>query len=167
MILQRFTPFVLFLLIALVPLAAASAQELPATPIPAKAPSGILVQFPIAELPTPHAEVWFLRLGLEPGGSLPLEKQIGPVVAYVESGELTLSSDRPVTVSTGVNVSSPAAAVATPTVGEYRTVLGPGASALIDDGSTLTAKNAASEATTFLVVFVYAAERENESSADS
>lgn len=106
-------------------------------------------------------------MGLKPGGSLPLGKQIGPVVAYVESGELTLSSDRPVTVSVGVSAGSTATAIATPTAGEYKTVLGPGASALIDDGVTLTAKNVASEATTFLVVSAYAAERENESSADS
>ena len=163
MIRRRFAPSLLVvLLLALTPLPT-SAQGLPATPVPTGAPTGVLAQHAIAELPTPHAEVWFLRMGLEPGGSLPAGKQIGPVVAYAEMGELTLVSDRPVTVSTAGDTATPAAISATPGAGEFETVLRPGESVLVEDGTTLTAENNADEPTSFLMVFIYAAEREGES----
>jgi hypothetical protein len=163
MIRQRFVqPFVLVLLLAIAALPTASAQGLPATPVPGEAPTGVLAQFPIAELPTPHAEVWFLRMGLEPGGSLPAGKQIGPVVGSVESGELTLVSDRPVTVSTAGNTGTPTAMAATPEADEYETVLQPGDSVLVNDGVSFTAMNNTSEPTSFLMIFTYEAEREGE-----
>lgn len=148
------------LLLALAPLPT-TAQGQPATPDPAAAPIGVLAQFPIAALPTPHAEVWFLRMALAPGGLLPAEKQIGPVAAYVESGVLTLVSDQPVLVSPG-GTGTPVAAAATPTAGGFVVALRPGESALISDGATLMVRNDAAAPTTFLVVVAYAAEREGE-----
>src|SRR5690348_9497140 len=100
MIWSRCPPFLLvLLLLSLTLVPTASAQGRPATPAPSDAPTGVLTRLSIEALPTPHAEVWFLRMGLEAGGSLPSEKQIGPVVTYVESGTLTLVSDRPVSVT--------------------------------------------------------------------
>jgi hypothetical protein len=160
MIGQRFAPFLLVGLLPLTPLLTTSAQGLPATPVPGSAPTGVLAEFPIDALPTPHAEVWFLRMGLEPGGSLPAGKLIGPVVAHVESGELTVVTDRPVTVSTAGETASPGAAAASPAAEGVETVLRPGESVLVDDGATLTASNNGDEPTTFLIVLMYAAERE-------
>jgi hypothetical protein len=144
------------------PLASVGAQGVPATPVPGEAPTGVLAQFPIDALPTPHAEVWFLRTGLEPGGILPAGKQIGPLVMYVESGTLTLVTDQPVTVSTASQSVTPGAAAA-PAANEFQTVLRPGDSVLVDDGTMLTVTNDKDEPSTFLVVAIYAAEREGES----
>jgi hypothetical protein len=160
----RFTPYLLvMLLIALGPLASAGAQGMPATPVPGKAPTGVLAEFPIDSLPAPHAEVWFLRMGLEPGGSIPAAKQIGPLLAYVESGTLTLGADQPVTVSTVAEHATPGAA-ASPPAGSIETVLRPGEAALVGDGTTLSVTNDADAPVTFLVALMYAAEREGESS---
>jgi quercetin dioxygenase-like cupin family protein len=158
----RFTPYLLVMLVlALVPAITVSAKGVPATPVPGDAPTGVLAEFLIDELPTPHAEVWFLRMELAPGGSLPAAKQVGPVVAYVESGTLTLVADQPVTVST-------AGAAATPDTGDgspaIETVLRPGDAAIAGDGTSLAITNAGDEPARFLVVSLYAAEREGESS---
>ena len=161
---QPFTRSLLVaVLLALMPLLVTSAQELPATPVPGSVPTGVLAEFPIDALPTPHAEVWFLRMGLEPGGSLPAEKQTGPVVVYVESGVLTLLSDRPLTASTAGEVATPSAVEASPVANGFETALQPGESVLIDDGTTLTATNQGDAPTTFLIVLMYAAELEGES----
>jgi hypothetical protein len=163
MIRQRFTPcFLLILFLALAQLGTTSAQNLPATPVPRDAPTGVLAEFRVDALPTPHAEVWFLRMALDSGGSLPAGKQVGPVVVYTESGAVTLATDQPVAVSTADETAPPGATAASPVAEGFETVLQPGESALVDDGTTLTAVNTTPEPASFLVVFIYAAEREVE-----
>jgi hypothetical protein len=149
-------------LLGLMPMLTISAQELPASPVPGSAPTGVLAEFEIDELPTPHAEVWFLRMGLAPGGSLPPDTQIGPVLVYVESGVLTLVSDRPVTGSAAGQVATPGAGDASPVAPGFETVLPPGASAIVNEGTSLTAMNQGDAPATFLLLLMYAAEREGE-----
>lgn len=145
------------LLLGLMPLVATAQgmPPLPATPVPGEAPVGVLAEFTVPELPTPHAEVWFLRFSLEPGGSLPEETQIGPVIAYVESGTLTLDSNAAVEVA---SASTPEAG-ATP-AGITRTVLQAGDSVSIPAGTTMYVSNTSEQPVTFLVLLMYAAERE-------
>ncbi len=146
-------------LLGLTSVLAASAQEgpAPATPVPGTAPLGVLATFSLPELPTPHAEVWFLRMGLEPGGSLPADMQIGPTVVYVESGELTLGTDRPITTP-----ATPGAAAASPSAMEIETIVRTGDSVLIGDGTRLSARNTTNEPATFLAVFMFSGTREGE-----
>jgi len=151
-------------LLGLTSVLTAGAQEgpAPATPVPGTAPLGVLATFSLPELPTPHAEVWFLRMGLEPGGSLPADMQIGPTVVYVESGELTLGTDRPITMSGGVPDATPGAAIASPAAAQFETIVHAGESVLIDDGTALSGSNATNEPVTFLVVFMFSGTREGE-----
>lgn len=154
-------PYILFvvLLLALMPVfQVASAQEdMPQVAPPEDGPVGVLAEFQLDELPTPHAEVWFLRMQLEPDGSLPESPQIGPVVVYVESGQLTLESDVELAVDTDETARFDE--TATPD-GMQRTVLETGNSAMIPAGAVLSANNASDEPVTFLVVMMYAAELE-------
>lgn len=162
--------FLLVLLLGLTSLLTARAQEgpAPATPVPGTAPLGVLTTFALPELPTPHAEVWFLRMGLEPGGSLPADMQIGPTVVYVERGELTLGTDRPVTRSGGVPDATAGAAVASPSSGaELETIVRVGESVLIEDGTALSASNTTNEPATFLAVFMFSGTREGEGQESS
>jgi hypothetical protein len=150
-------------MLALAPLAA-TAQGVPASPVPGEAPTGVLAEFEIDELPTPHAEVWFLRMGLDPDGTAPLGRQAGPTVLYVESGQLTLETDGPVTL--GAEAATGAAGPATPT-GANETLLDAGASVLVSEGTSVSARNAAGEPATFLVLLMYPAEREGEDDGPS
>ncbi len=137
--------------------AAQGMGPMPATPVSGEAPVGVLAQFSVDPLPSPHAEVWFLRMQLDPGGSLPEGEQIGPVVVYVESGQLTLTSDvAPEVAATG---GTAAAAMATPD-GMQQVVLAAGGSAMVPAGTMLAASNDGDEPVTFLVAMAYAAELE-------
>ena len=81
------------LLLLLTQATSALAQATPET-----TPAGdydVLAEMRVDTLPTPHAEVWFIRFSLEPGGSLPLGKQLGPTILYVESGDLTVIAGAP------------------------------------------------------------------------
>jgi hypothetical protein len=149
--------FLMIALLALMPaLHTATAQEnVPQVAPPQDRPVGVLAEFEVAELPTPHAEVWFVRMQLAPDGSLPESPQIGPVVVYVEIGELTLETD----VAIDVAPDSEAPAVATPDAA-FQTVLKTGESAMIPAGAMLQATNMSAEPVTFLVVMMYAAELE-------
>jgi quercetin dioxygenase-like cupin family protein len=160
-------PLLAVLLLVLMPPLTSSAQGSMATPVPGDSPIGVLTEFPIDVLPTPHAEVWFMRYGLEPGGTLPAEQLIGPFVAYVESGELTLVTDQPPTVLTAGDSAAPAFGVTASPVSEFEMVLHMGESALVDDGTTLTASNDTNEPLTLLVVYIFAAERETASGEGS
>lgn len=137
--------------------AAQGMGPMPATPVPGEAPTGVLAQFTVDPLPTPHAEVWFLRMQLDPGGSLPEGAQIGPVVVYIESGQLTLTSD----VAPEVAGASTAVAgdMATP-AGMQQVVLETGGSAMVPAGTMLAASNEGDQPVTFLVAMAYAAELE-------
>lgn len=154
-------PYILFvvLLIALMPaFHAATAQEnAPQVAPPQDGPVGVLAEFDVAELPTPHAEVWFVRMQLAPDGSLPEGQQIGPVVVYVEAGELTLGTD--VEIETNVAEGAETPLAATPDTG-FSTVLRTGDSASIPAGAMLAATNATDAPVTFLVLMMYAAELE-------
>lgn len=151
--------FLVIALLALMPaLHAATAQEnVPQVAPPQERPVGVLAEFDVGELPTPHAEVWFVRMQLEPDGLLPEGPQIGPVVVYVEEGELTLASDVAIEASVAGSAETPRAA--TPDTG-FSTVLRTGDSASISAGTMLAATNASAEPVTFLVVMMYAAELE-------
>lgn len=86
----------IILLLAFMPLVTGAQQgppPIPATPVAEAAPVGVLAEFEIDELPTPHAEVWFLRTGLEPDGQVDMGAQAGPTVIYVEQGTFTLTTD--------------------------------------------------------------------------
>jgi hypothetical protein len=85
------------ILMALLMVGPVAAQER-ATVVPAEQPTEVLALVSVDALPSPHAEVWFLRFMLEPGGSLPLDVQIGPTVMAVEAGVLTLVTDQPVEI---------------------------------------------------------------------
>lgn len=157
---MRRSPFALsvILLLALMPaLHTATAQEdIPQVAPPADGPVGVLAEFDVAELPTPHAEVWFVRMQLEPDGTLPESPQIGPVAVYVEAGELTLETD----VEIEAKVASGGASTGATPNAAIRTVLGAGESAMIPAEAMLAARNASEEPVTFLVVMMYAAELE-------
>ena len=121
---------------------------------PQDGPVGVLAEFDVGELPTPHAEVWFVRMQLEPDGLLPESPQIGPVVVYIEIGQLTLDSD--VALETGITQTGE---MATPD-GMHRMVLEAGDSAMVPAGTILAATNTSAEPVTFLMVMMYAAEME-------
>jgi hypothetical protein len=145
-------------ILVLMPLAAAS-QGVPGSPVPGEAPTGVLAEFEIDSLPTPHAEVWFLRMGLAPEGTVPLGRQVGPTVLYVESGQLTLETDGPLTL--GDNAVTSAGGTAMPGAAS-ETRLKAGTSVLIADGTSVSATNAAGAPVTFLLLLLFAAEREGE-----
>jgi hypothetical protein len=58
-------------------------------------PSPVLAPATVDAMPGPRAEVWFYRLQVDPGGSLPPTLQIGPTLLYVESGSVAITSDHP------------------------------------------------------------------------
>lgn len=141
------------LLLAVMPLVATAQgmPPIPATPVPGEAPVGVLAEFTVPELPTPHAEVWFLRMQLVPGGSVALGVQAGPSMIYVEWGAITMTSDGPVT---------PGTAGATPgAAGDHE--LAAEASAMVDTGTTLSFRNDGDASTSVLLLSMYAAEMES------
>jgi hypothetical protein len=144
------------LLLGLAPLLTARAQGIPATPVPGSAPTGVLAEFEIDELPTPHAEVWFIRMSLEPNGSVPLGELIGPMLLFIESGRLTVTADGPITPG------GAQAADAPDPEGTTEQVLQTGDSVLAGEGVSASAGNATGEPVTFLVLLMYPAEREGE-----
>lgn len=137
--------------------AAQGMGPMPTAPVPGEAPVGVLAQFMMDSLPTPHAEVWFLRMQLDPGGSLPESAQIGPSVVYVETGELTITSDVAPEV-VGADTATVASS-ATPTSAD-QTIVTEGGSAMIPAGATTGLNNAADAPVTFLLAMTYAAELE-------
>ena len=150
----------LAVLLGSLPLVSTKALEIRATPVPHSGPIGVLAEVTIPELPTPHAEVWFLRWVLAPAGSMPAEMQIGPTVIYVEQGSLTLITDRVVSVAASGEMASPTAAQSSPAATEFETTLRPRDSVLITDGTTLAARNDSDEPVTFLALLMFSAVRE-------
>lgn len=143
------------LLLAVMPLVATAQgmPPMPATPVPGEAPEGVLAEFTVPELPTPHAEIWFIRMQLDPGGSVAMGIQAGPSIIYVESGAVTLAADTPVT---------PGGAGASPVAGAGGdTVLVSGASAMVDSGTELSFRNEGNEKVTFLMLLMYSGEQED------
>lgn len=135
-------------------LVTATAQEVDP---PRERPQGVLADFRLAELPTPHAEVWLVRMRLEPGGSLPEATQAGPLITYVETGQLVIETD----VAVEVDAIETARQDVTATPGSaHRTLLEGGSSASIPADARMTIRNNADSPVTFLVVIMYAAEKE-------
>jgi hypothetical protein len=118
-------------------------------------PTGLLGQVYVDQLPVPHAEVWFIRFMLEPGGSLPLDVQIGPTVAVVESGELTLVTDQPVEVDGGM--ASPGG-----TGAMLETVVTSGQTVYVHEDTSLAARNDGDAPVSFLTLLTFSGVREVE-----
>lgn len=147
-----------FFWLALLPFICASpvvAQS--GTPVPGNAPIGVLGQVQVDNLPSPDAEVWFIRFFLDPGGSLPLDKQIGPTVVVVESGALDVMTDRPVDVS-GSNAATPAA-----NPGMRETTVTAGQTVYIHEDTFLAVRNNGDQRAAFLALLTFSGVREVES----
>lgn len=137
---------------------AASAQgmpPMPATPVPGDAPIGVLAEFNFRHLASPHAEAWFIRVGLEPGGSMPLQNEHGQIILYVESGELSMEIEGPV-VLPGADRGQD--------LGEH--LMRPGDSLQMTPAASATLTNEGADAVTFLAFIMYPAEMEGEGEAD-
>lgn len=149
----RFLFLLVVMAVALMPLAAASQgmPPLPATPVSGDAPVGTLAEFNLRHLPTPHAEVWFIRLELEPGGKIPASPPMGPVILYVESGDLALTVDGPVMLPGADRAESP---------GEMTLAIGD--SLQLTRETTAELRNDSEAPVTFLMFMTYAAEMEGE-----
>lgn len=145
--------FLSIVLFALTPLltAAQGMPPMPATPVPADAPVGMLAEFNLRHLPTPHAEVWFLRMGLEPGGSLPMGTEVGPMILFVESGELSLEIDGPIMLPGADRAEEPDEL--TMTMGD---------SVFLTRETGVSMANAGDQRSTFLVLLMYPAMEEGE-----
>lgn len=151
---RRTSPiYAIIAMLAVMPLVTSAQQRmppLPATPVPGKAPVGVLAQYDIPELPSPHTEVWFIRLELEAAGSVAMGKQAGPAIVYVESGDVTLDAN---------GAGNPGANTATP-VAASSTVLATGSSTLIEPGTDIGFRNQGDSPTSFLMLLMFAAEME-------
>jgi hypothetical protein len=124
---------------------------MPATPVPGEAPVGTLAEFNLRHLPTPHAEVWFIRMELEPGGKIPASPPIGPVILYVESGELSLTVDGFVMLPGADRAEEP---------GEM--TLATGDSLQLTQETSAELRNDSDAPVSFLMFMTYAAEMEGE-----
>jgi hypothetical protein len=120
-------------------------------------PTGLLGQVYVDQLPVPHAEVWFIRFMLEPGGSLPLDVQIGPTVAVVESGEATLVTDRQVAIDGNMPMASPAAGDRS-----YETVATTGQVVYVREDTALSVRNDGDAPVSFLTLLTFSGVREVE-----
>jgi hypothetical protein len=118
-------------------------------------PTGVLGQVHVDQLPVPHAEVWFIRFALEAGGSLPLDLQIGPTVAVIERGELTLVTDQPVEVDG-------AAAAPGGTGGMLETVATAGQVVYVHEDTVLAVRNDGDAPVSFLTLLTFSGVREVE-----
>lgn len=150
---RTFTTCIIVTLLAFMPFVARAQPEMPptpATPVPGEAPVGVLAQYDVDELPSPHTEVWFVRMRLAVAGSVAMGKQAGPAVIYVESGNATLVTDLP---------GEAAANAATP-VDAARKVLAAGEPTFIDAGTPIEVRNQGASPTSFLMLLMFAAESE-------
>lgn len=145
------------ILLAFTPLLTTSQgmPPMPATPVPGEAPVGTLAEFNLRHLPTPHAEVWFIRMELEPGGKIPASPAIGPVILYIESGELALTVDGPVMLPGADRAESP---------GEMN--LATGDSLQLTRETTAELRNDSDAPVSFLMFMTYAAEMEGEGAGE-
>lgn len=152
--------FLVALLIGFAPVMDLNAQNMPpapATPVPGTAPVGVLAEFDIDELPAPHTEVWFLRMGLEPSGSIPEGSNAGPAIIFVESGKLAISSDEPLVLGETVTADSSADEL----------TLVAGNSVLIPAGVSTKTFNTSNQPTTFLMLLMYSGMDEGQGDTNS
>lgn len=143
-------------LLALIALGAAPASAQNAKPQASGGSVGVLGQVQVAALPSPSAEVWFIRFFLDPGGSLPLDKQIGPTVIVVESGALTVTTNQPVEVS-GSNIATPVT-----TAGMHETMATAGQTVYVHEDTSLALRNNGGQRVAFLGLLTFSGEREVE-----
>ncbi len=153
---RRWFPILLAPSLALLLIAPTAGQG--STPILTEGqPTGVLAQVQVDALPSPHAEVWFLRFMLEPGGSLPLDVQIGPTVIVVESGELTLVTDQPVEIDGNLPMATPATGD-----GTYETVATTRQVVYVHEDTSLAVRNDGDAAVSMLALLTFSPERETE-----
>lgn len=153
---RRVFPAVMAALLALLLIAPVSAQG--GTPVPMDGqPAGVLAEVQVEALPSPHAEVWFLRFELEAGGSLPLGLQVGPTVGVVEAGEVTIVTDQPVEIDGSAPMATPAAE------GELTTVATAGQVVYVHEDTDLTIRNDGDAPVSLLALLLFSPERETES----
>jgi hypothetical protein len=159
----RFAVMSLVLLAAIPGIGPAEVAGMPATP--RAGPSlGVLGNATVDQLPAPDAEVWFLRFGFAPGGFLPPDRQIGPTLIVVESGMVTLTADRPVTVIYPNDNATPAAEQPIPASELF---LKPGDVALVVDGTTIGVRNDGGEPANALALLLFSPQREGESTTSA
>ncbi|HEV2072265.1 MAG TPA: hypothetical protein VGR29_01370 [Thermomicrobiales bacterium] len=147
----RVSALSLILLLAFGTMLPAKAQPTPT----AGPPATLQVAFPVEKLPSPEAEVHFLRYTFGPGAQLPAAPQIGSTLLAVESGEITLTTDQPVSVKNGGQLATPSPA--TSHAGE--TTLGPTQGALIPDGTLVSMRNDSDQEAQLLVLRVFSQEQ--------
>jgi hypothetical protein len=141
-------------------LAVAPALAQGSTPVVVEAgPAGVLGQVQVGALPSPRAEVWFLRFMLDPGGSMPGDLQIGPTVAVIESGELALVTDQPVEI----DGDAPMATAAADAEGEWTTIATAGQVVYVHEDTMLAVRNDGDAPVSFLTLLTFSPERETES----
>jgi len=153
--LRTSTIYTIVALLVFMPFMARAQQDmppLPATPIPGEAAVGILAEFDIDELPSPHTEIWFIRMELDATGSVAMGKQAGPAVIYVESGDLML--DATGTEDRGANAATPSTASGT--------LLATGSSTLIEPGTDIGFRNEGNVPSSFLMLLMFAGEDEGQ-----
>lgn len=138
------------LMLALMPLAAAA--QTPVEPSAgAERPVGVLAEFRIDALPTPHAEVWLGWMRLEPGGSVPMSAYGGPMILFSRTGGVQLELDGPVIRTNGQAPEEP---------GDL--TLAAQESLLIPTDTGVGLSNAGDAPTTVLFLLMYAAETEGQ-----
>lgn len=145
------------LVVILVTMTSLSTGAQQGTPPPLENPQvGVLGTVQVDRLPSPDAEVWFLRFGLEPGASLPLELQIGPTVILVEDGTLVLETDQPIEVT-----GSGAEPIGAGEAETYRTVVDTDQTAYVREDTQLAARNESELPVTFLALLTFSPYRES------
>jgi hypothetical protein len=112
---------------------------------------------PVQDLPTPEAEVWLLRYTLDPGASLTELQQVGPTLLLVEQGEVTLTSDGPLTFRSQTATRSPVA----PTPSTGSTTVAAGEGAFIAGGTRLGVRNDTAQQSRLLVLKVFAPDQKH------
>ena len=137
-------------LLILMPLGAA-AQTPVEPPAGRERPVGVLAEFDIDMLPTPHAEIWFGWMRLEPDGSSPMGPQTGLMILFTGSGTVDLALDGPVVLAKGAPAEEP---------GEV--TLATGESILIPPGTGVGLANSSDQPTTVLFLLMYSAITEGE-----
>lgn len=126
----------------------ALAQATPATTPAANV--DVLAEVRVDDLPRPHAEVWFIRFTLDPGGSLPLGAQLGPTLLYVESGKLTVLAGETAAGERGTPGARPEKA------------FGAGEPLLFVAGEDVSLRNAGGAPVSFLALLMFTGEAETQ-----
>jgi hypothetical protein len=117
--------------------------------------SALQVPFPVEQLPSPEAEVRFLRYTFDPGAQLPSAPQVGSTLLVVESGEITLTTDQPERAKSGGRMVTPSPAQCDPD----DTTLRPTEGALVANGTLMSMRNDIDREARLLVLLVFSGEQ--------